>query len=166
MNAIRKIGAWFWNTKERMVLAVMVIILCYRVYQVLNPVIDDFKRTPKNPGKVLPEEVEPDEPPNPPRAVPTEDWSIIWKRPLWLWQPRVDRRDINSAIEQSVNLQLMDIKEVSDGVYRVKIRSNTIGWYDEGEKFESYELVSIDVDTDSCVIYAEEISRNIELTMD
>ena len=40
MNKIRKFGAWLWLNKERMILGVLVILLCYRVYAILMGEVD------------------------------------------------------------------------------------------------------------------------------
>ena len=37
MTKIRKLFAWIWRNKERIVLIIMVAILCQRIYQVMNP---------------------------------------------------------------------------------------------------------------------------------
>lgn len=166
MNAIRKIGAWLWNSKERMVLAVMVVVLCYRVYQVVNPPLDDENQPVFTPPSNDPKGIVPPPPPPPvPFAPPTENWSLIWRRSSWQWQPRTDRRDQNAEAELSINLELLDIMELPNGRVRAQIKSvaGSGKWYDEGDPFESYTLISIDPDTNSCVIFAEVISRNIEL---
>ena len=37
MEIIRKIGDWAWANKERLVLAILVVFLVYRIYAVMNP---------------------------------------------------------------------------------------------------------------------------------
>ena len=38
LSKLRKVGVWFWNQKEKMVLVALLIFLCFRVYVVLiNP---------------------------------------------------------------------------------------------------------------------------------
>lgn len=37
MEYMRKIGQWLWVNKERVVLAILVVILAYRVYLIANP---------------------------------------------------------------------------------------------------------------------------------
>jgi len=37
VDILRKIGDWAWVNKERLVLAILVVFLVYRIYAVLNP---------------------------------------------------------------------------------------------------------------------------------
>ncbi len=36
LTILQKTGAWIWNQKEKMVLLILVGVLCFRVYQVVN----------------------------------------------------------------------------------------------------------------------------------
>lgn len=146
-----------------MVLAVMVIFLSVRVYQVLNPEEGTQGRSFNLPGP----DPDPENLPGPPPAVPgaplTEDWSPIWRRSIFHWPRQRATSSTRGGGVSEIDLQLLRIQEVTDGVFRAQIRTTTTKWYSEGEAFEAFELISIDPDTECCVVFAEEIGRNVEI---
>ena len=82
MNKIRKFGAWLWLNKERMILGVLVILLCYRVYAILMGEVDlgdDNVITPTASGPVGSPLIPPSTPRVPPGGAVV---SLVNKNPL------------------------------------------------------------------------------------
>lgn len=70
MSKLRKIVAWIWRNKERMLFGVLVLLLCYCVWKVVNPDPPPSLEVDTRPPRAeLPEEWE-DGPPAPPAATP------------------------------------------------------------------------------------------------
>ena len=167
MNKLRKIAGWFWIGKERMVLAVMVVVLCFRVYQVLYPPPPETGGANfQPPGNSLPLDVKtPGIPPRIPPNMEPENYTLLWMRSPFTWvEPGTRRRTPDGSI-QEVDLELLNLQQVSDGSWRVQIRSaaNTKKWYAEGARFESYQLLAIDPDTECVTVFAEEVQRRAEI---
>lgn len=163
MAFLRKIGERLWNIKERLVLAAMVIILCYRVYIVANPQPFDSANIPRQPNKTA-DGVGPEPPPPPPDALIVQDWRPLWRNSLMKWDTRGGGPG-DSEDEASANLSLERIMILPNGRKRAQIRSRggSARWYDEGDSFESFRLQSIDADTECCVLFSEADNRPIEI---
>lgn len=169
MNRIRKIGNWIWLNKERMVLAVMVGFLIFRVYQVVYPdtPVEGNDLVPY-PSKELGDDVDrPGVPPSLPPAPRMDDWSRLWRlNPMNYRQPRLRG---GGGPEQSADLEisLLRIAEQSPGRYRAQIRTpSRDGWYEVGRAFESYELLDIDADAGTVTVFSEELQRPVVLELE
>lgn len=168
MNRLRKIARWLWLSKERMVLAVMVGFLCYRVYQVMYPETTgegNEGQIWRLASKDLPEDMErPGTPPLPPPNPLRVDWSRLWKSPMFRWDPRGVKAPGGLA---EVELSVIKIMDTGVGGYRVQIETEkSKKWYAEGASFESYELISIDPDGGCCDIFAENIQKLVEVCIE
>jgi len=165
VNKFRKIARWFWLSKERMVLGVMVIVLCFRVYQVLYPPPDIAGDIFLPPGNSLPLDVKtPGTPPRIPPNIEPENYTLLWMRNPFIWVEPGKRRLLTDGSIQEVDLELLRLQAVGDG-WTVQIRSaaNTKKWYREGDRFESYQLLSIDPDAECVTVFAEEVQRRTEI---
>ncbi len=171
MDKIQKIGTWIWDNKERMVLVVMVLVLGYRVYEILSPPPPpDWPRL-QPPRRQLPEEPEyreelglPSEPPaRPPMDVPGTYATFHSRNPFW-YHSRDARPESGEQVRaEDLNIQLLDIQDVG-GNPRARLRSaRTTAWYSTGEQFEEFEVLEINVDTDTVVVYSERYARPFTL---
>src|SRR5262245_24144723 len=107
-----------------MVLGVMVCILVYRVYTVLNPPPPPAGPILGRPGTDPPTDIP--VPPLPPRDPETDDWSRLWRfSPFIYIPPRAgsNANNPNDNVDSTVQLTLEQIKPVGDGTYRAKIRT-------------------------------------------
>jgi hypothetical protein len=149
-----------------MVLAVMVCILIFRVYTVLNPSIEgpgDQMLGPPNPTP--PDDLIVPIPPAPPRGSEVEDWSRLWRFSLFNYrQPRAGSRP-GSEDDRGSELQitLEQIRDAGDGTYRAKIRTaSRSSWYQANESFEQFTLMSIDPEKQCVTIFSEQEAKNLE----
>jgi len=167
-DKIRKIVSWIWYNKERMVLVVMVGFLMYRVWQVFYPPPMPEEAFLRPPMQSLPEEPGPGiEPPRPPIAPPMRipgDYATIHQRnPFWYYGRQTAGAGRGDAAD--VQIQLLRIRVVNNQ-NRVQLRTaTTTGWYNEGERFEEFELVSVDPENNTATVYAERLGRRITLTV-
>lgn len=146
-------------------LAIMVIILCYRVYQVVHPPpATDGGDSFRFPGDMLPADVEtPGMPPPVPGPPDSENWTTLWRANPFIYVKPGRGRTVKPG-EPDVDLKLLNIQQSADGSYIAWIRSpGRKGWYKEGEAFESYELMTIDADVECVWVFAEEVGRNVEI---
>lgn len=151
-----------------MVLAIMVIFLCFRVYQIIQPPPPDESRTFQPPRSALADDEDtPGTPPRTPESPPPEDWRGLWTRPPFLYVRPGETRGGPDTGGDDIDLQLLNIQEVADGSYKVQIRSaSRSGWYSEGDAFEAYELLSIDPDTECCIVFSEEYGRRVPICIE
>ena len=163
---IRKLTSWVWNVKERLILAIMVAVLCQRVYDVMNPKgLGEADPIPHMPFRDESNVDIPKNPPQIPQDLLPESWTLLHKRPPTLFvQPRRPTDPTNPGGPDTSNLELRDIKKSGDG-YRVQIFTGQgrPRWYEEGDRFESYEIVFIDPDEETVQVYSEETNRPLTL---
>jgi hypothetical protein len=168
VTQLRKIGTWIWLNKERMFLAALVVVLCYRVYLVVYPPAPeaDVRITmPRNPQNVAPEELSEITPGTPPAAPPPfirETWRSLYVRNPFTYYAAEGGGETAGAEE--LNISLLDIQILPNGKERARIRtSSTVKWYTEGEKFEQFELLEIDPDAQTAVVYSEQLAKRLDL---
>jgi hypothetical protein len=164
VNRLRKIAKWLWLGKERMVLAVMVGFLCYRVYQVVFPREDGthietppIAKTTPPPPEFLPG----DPPPPPPRRTP-EIWASLYTRNMFVY--RSSGGGTQGTDDQGSELRLLRI--VPGNPPRAQIQSGpNRKFYLAGDQFESYQVLEINVEEGTVIVYAENRRRRETLTV-
>ena len=156
-----------------MVLVIMVGILCYRVYQILDP--PPPPPPPPNhsfPSDVVPEDRSlwdaPPECPAPPAGPQLVDYTSLYRRnPFWVYaaDSRARKDDEAGDATDDIGISLVRIRKMPDGTSRAEIQTKgrNRGWYREGEEFESFQLLSIDATAQTCEVYAEELGKRIIL---
>jgi hypothetical protein len=161
MDKLRKAWQWVWRNKERMVLAVLLIILAYQVYQVAKNPDELFDTTPPPPVASAEEEVP--EPPRPPVMSPPGDYSALYVRnPFWVYSNLGESQDSQQA-SRDLGIALLNIQKSPGGGNSALIRTLGTKWYKEGEKFESYQLRRIDPEKREAVVYSEKLGKEITL---
>ncbi len=149
-----------------MVLAIMVIFLCFRVYQVVQPPPPPTgSKVFQPPRNELPPDVEtPGTPPRMPGNPSPGNWADLWLNNPFFYASAGGSAGPAGNLDQVLDLEVLNFQETSDGNWRVRIRSaSRRGWYSEGDAFEAYELLSIDPDTECIVVFAEELARRQEI---
>ena len=171
MDKLRKIGTMIWNYKELMVLVVMVLVLAYRVYGVLTPPPPaDWPRL-MPPKQNLPEDQEERQiiglPGNPP-ARPLMDMPAVYvdfyeRNPFWYHSGQTREESSTEVTAEDLNIQLLSIQNVA-GNPKAQLKStSTTKWYSAGEQFEEFELLEIDTDTQTVVVFSERYDRPFTL---
>lgn len=166
MNLLRKIGQWCWDKKERMILVIMLVVLGYRIYTVINVAETDIAEVFVDPKAIAP--VEP-YPPAPRATIVTENVvlsPLVGRSIFKIDNPgrRDDGGDMVNAEDQK--LEVLRIIEKADGKHKAMITTggkNTL--VDIGESFESYQLVSVDIENQSCEIYSENSNSYIQVSV-
>ena len=162
MEKVRKILEWVWYNKERMVLAVMVAILCWHVYKVVYP--------PKEEPQVehrLPSGAVPDRPLSdvlPPPARQSTSWDLVYTpNPFWYLSAQKETGKTSEG-PTDAGISLLRIRKVGGDKYKAQLRTaNTTRWYEQGEAFESFELLRIDPEAGTCEVRSERLGRVIKL---
>ncbi len=172
MDRIRKTLEWLWRNKERMVLGVVVAVLCSRVYEVLNPEPPPPPPVISFPKPQIPDdsaELEglglPEKPPPPPPPLIPEVWRPLWQRnPFW-YNATIGEADKGEDVEDGdPGISVLRIMSLADGRVRAQLQTRSSKkWYDEGEPFEKYELISIDAENEQCEVYSEEHGRSFTI---
>lgn len=165
MEKIRYFGNWVWLNKERMVLVVMIVVLCYQVWKVASPSKDNNligARHP-NPSSNAVDMVE--QIPEPPKMPPIErPVSLYRKNPFWYYGSQ--RSSGQGTTETEIRLRLVNIQGSGDSA-RVKLDDGSAEhWYSIGEPFQSYEVISVDAAEGTCVVYSEEYSKQLTLKLE
>ena len=156
-----------------MVLALVVVVLCSRVYEVLNPEDPPPMPTYSFPQRMPPTDLAelrqlgfpgPPPPPPPPRRL--KPWTSLRKRnPFW-YNPTSggDEDQKLAGFFRDPGVYLLNITPGKDGVPRAQLQTRSSRkWYDEGEQFEKFELISIDPENEECVIYSEEFKERVTI---
>jgi len=169
VDKLRKIGRWVWHNKERMILAVMVVFLCYRVYIVINPPQEVESINPQPPiervEQIPPEVMPPPVTMRPPVEVPGNYTSLYRRNMFWVHSTLEQGEDNGEVTVEDLELNLVDIKEAG-GRWRARMRTSTAEeWYDEGEQFEEFELIEIRQDEGCVEVYAERYGRRFTLCL-
>ena len=150
-------------------LAVLVVILCFRIYRMLNPILDETAEAvpPSRAGNQLPMDAE-----RPPLPLPLEieyevdDWSSLSRRNPFFWSNVTGAGEVSDdGVPQ--DLKVVRILEIRDGVYRARIRTqSSTKWYNEGDEFEIYTLQRIDAETNCCTFRASNQRRSFEVCVE
>lgn len=168
VDKLRKVLGWIWHNKERMVLVVMVVILCYRVYEVMNPPPEEGPANYPSPitdrARIPPEA----QPPVPPETVSIDvpgNYSNLYRQnPFWYHSGERTGAGEQAVTPEDLDIELLAIREVN-GRWRAQLRTQTTrDWYDEGEEFEEFVLEQINPEENSVVIYAARVAERLTLT--
>jgi len=164
VDKIRKLAEAIWYNKERIVLGVMVCILLWHVYTIFNP----------------PPEPEPQEfgvpsadniinvvkdiaaPPDPPKERPVAQWEGIYT-PNPFWALSAQSSITSRTTEAPADIRLIQIQEVRPGKWRARLKTNVMGWYDEGASFESFQLIKIYPEDNSVEVHSDRLGRVLTL---
>ncbi len=173
MDKIRKIVDWIWRSKERVVLVIVVLVLCARVMEVVKKPADrdPFIHRPPIPitDSKDPDVIEmlglPGDPSRPPGQSIPEVRRALWERNTFWYNAASGAGDANEGEDlRNPGIWLLQIQKLGDDKLRARLATNTIrDWYDEGESFLQYKLISIDAEQQQCVVYSEELRRRLTL---
>jgi len=162
VEKLKNIGVVLWANKERMVLAVMVLVFGWRVYVVLTPeqsLPSTNYRLPKADDGEIPKAAVP--PPPPLRqSVPLE--ASYTPNPFWALSSQQEIREREGAAD--ADIALLRIQKGRGGRVRAQIRTaGSTQWFDEGASFESFQLLQINAEEGTCLVRSERLGRNITL---
>ena len=172
MDKIRKTIEWLWRSKERMALAVMVVVLGVRVNQVLHPKEDVDPPVHRIPRTTVPDDPAereelgfPGPPPPPPPSLVPKVWKpLVGKNPFWYYaSPDRVGRGSEETGPGDADIELLLIVERPDGP-RAQFRAgNTKEWHNEGDQFQKFELIRIDPDAGECELYSAGLGKRITI---
>jgi hypothetical protein len=165
MEKLRKLFERLWYSKERIVLAVMVLLLCWNVYRVVYPAKMPEPPAHRPPSRDTGDETLPTVLGFEPRQ--TEDWAAVYTpNPLWYYSGlRSQTNDRNKQAGREAGIKLLAIQKVRD-TYRAQLQTETSRrWYDEGAAFESFVLLKIDPEAGTCEVRSEGQGRVLTLKM-
>lgn len=166
MDKLRKIGLLLWQNKERMVLVLLVAILAYRVYRVMTETyeIPDPPRLGAAPVK------EPGSEDTANAALPAPETSsenyqsLSERNPFWYYGTRTEGASAQDVTEED-DILLLDIQPRPGGRYAARIQTRGVKWYQEGEEFESYQVLKIDPEARTVEVYSGKSGTTLTLTM-
>ena len=166
MDKIRKLGAWLWLYKERILLGIVVGVLFWRVYTAINP--------PPKPAEtvyVLPTSLEDPEPgvlppvPDfaPKTLIPVDRKELAKRNPFWYYAD--DAGLTTDEGPDDIGLELRDIQSVPDSAPRARIKSKgRTRYYSAGDVIDGqYKLDSIDSENGTVTVSADEFKKPVTL---
>lgn len=173
MDKIKKIARWLAGNIARVIFAVMVVFLCWRVYKVIQP--PEEVATPNHtlPRTALPEDPDelkalgfPGAPPEVPPAFRSENWNALsGSNPFWYYGTKATE-DPSAQKAENVQIFLTRISKGKGGVLQAQLRTQSLTkWYSEGESFESFQLLRINPEQKTCEVYSEGLRKTITLTI-
>ncbi|MDX9972423.1 MAG: hypothetical protein RBU21_05455 [FCB group bacterium] len=164
MDKLRKLGLILWQNKERMVLVILVAVLAYRVYKVMT---ETFEPPELSEGATVAATDSEAAGSNP---IPTDEGSsenyrtLSERNPFWYYGARTEGT-ATEGINEEDDIALLDIQRSPGGQYAAQIQTTGTKWYQEGEPFESYQLLKIDPENRSVEVYSGKSGTTLTLTM-
>jgi len=163
VDKIRKLVESLWYNKERIVFGVMVCILLWHVYGIFNPPPDeaplvlhepndDIKEVLKNIAAVPP----------PPDVRPLVPWEGIYT-PNPFWALSGQSSILSRERGDDADISLIQIQQGIGGRWRAQLRTNVTDWYDEGESFESYQLLKIHPENNTVEVRSDRLGKVLTL---
>lgn len=151
-----------------MILAVMVGFLINQVYRVIRPPDDTAGQSgppPRPPSPTLSADaVVPGIPPPAPPNPLAQDYSSLIRKNPFLYIPAGSAQNDTDKDDEELELTLLRIVDPGNGKYRAQIKSPaSTRWYEEGEKFESFEVTKINFEEECCQVYSTSQSRSVEI---
>lgn len=167
MDNLRKFGIVCWDSKERLVLAIVVLVLCFRVSLLINPsrTVDVVKYVSPRQGG----EIELDEPPRQPLPPDPLPVTPMLRSPIFDYQrPSARNTGTDSNLsEEDDKVKLLRFMGDGRGGYKAHISTGGARkLLAEGDAFESYTVTNIDYDTKCVTIYSEKSNKQFELCLD
>jgi len=167
-SKLRKAGLWAWHQKEKMVLAALLIVLCFRVYVVLiNPsaAVDEAKTPapdtktattstgttpPGTMGTAPPKPAAPagggltadnvqDPPPRPAMERADDYRPLVRQNPFTIWSAILDNSGTKDSEGDSIDVTLNNIVKWSDGAYRAELTTKVAGKPKRYKEGEAFE---------------------------
>jgi len=166
VDKVRKAGQWLWDNKERMVLAIMVAFLGYRVYIVLNPAEIQVSAPPRPPSATVPEA---EQPPLPDTTVsrdrPEEVAALVRGNPFTLASGVVESGATKR--QEDPGIRLLKIVPWRDGGYRAQVitKGNKLQYVGEGEQFENFQVMRIDPEDKLIEVFSNALDRTVTLRL-
>jgi hypothetical protein len=159
MDQLIKLRAWLWLNKEKLLLGVLVLVLCFRVYKVVYPPEVKLPDPPVPPSPTWSGDVPPGAPPVMP-ALPERipSTGLVKNNPFTVYGVDYGKKE-----EQRPELYFLGLKEWADGTWRAQITTNPRfrpKLYKEGEEFESFRLERIDVEAEEITVYSQADARS------
>lgn len=163
-SQLRKAGIWLWNQKEKMILVALILVLCYRVWGVMNPAELTFEE----PGAAIakPRPIPKDPPPPVPVLPRSPDFKgLVRTNPFTIHSALPGTRE-GEAREDRPNLTVIRIVPWAGGDYRAEIVTQGARpkRYKEGEQFETYRLIDIDEVNNQVTIFSNAHNKNFVIT--
>lgn len=161
MDKLQKFFKGIWRYKERIVLAILVCVLAYRVYELFGP--------GEQPEQVQAVTIPPEPPeiaPNAPAPDPPGQYGTLVRRSPFSYYSDA-KVDTSGPSAEELGLKLLRVKEVG-GKWRAQVTTPAITrgkWYDEGESFEEFVLESIDPEAGTADVYVERLAKTITLRL-
>ena len=148
--------------KEKILLGVLVLVLCFRVYKVVYPPEVEPYEIPAPPAGEIRDltKIGLGEPPPMPalmeRIPPT---ALVKSNPFTVYGSTVGSADP----DRRPQLWFVGLRPWGEGEWRAEITTNPNARpkrYREGEEFESYRLERIDVENEEITVYSQEYGRS------
>jgi len=164
MDKVRKIAERLWYSKERIVFVIMLGVLCWHVYRVVYPTPLEGLAEHRAPERVQETAGAAELASLPLRQ--SADWAGIYTpNPFWYFSGLTAGESGPKKEAVDAGIKLIRIKKVKDK-YRAQLQTEgSTQWYDEGESFESFDLLKIDADAGTCQIKSERLGKVITLSL-
>jgi hypothetical protein len=145
-----------------MVLAIMFVALCYQVFKVWNPEPPPPPPVHRTATTDVEGAVEIPEPPPVGRPWEGEDTNELRKNPFTRMTGSVTTSEGSDE-----KIQLLKIIVWSDGSLRAELKTpQEKGYFQEGEAFSTYEVLSIDKEAGTVEVFSAETNKRLTLSVE
>lgn len=156
---------WIWLFKELLILVILVGVLCYRVYGVVNPPPPKNVEKPRPPSDELAPANDPPAPEPPPPPDIAQGYAEIYSRNPFRYEAVGASGSSGSGV-QDPGIVLRDIKELN-GVWTARLRVKSTGtddWHPVDDAFQGYRVTDIDSASGTVTVYVEEFKKSFTLS--
>jgi len=165
VDRLRKVGLVLWLNKERLVLFVMVCVLVFQVYKVIFPDEKPMGAAPQLPRPHDPDVIPiPMPSPRPAPSLPGDYASLSRRNPFWYFSG-AGRDNRGGQDQEGFEISLVDIQRTGDRLRARLSTASTTKWYNEGESFEQFQLISVDIENKQVTVYIERLGQTRVLSL-
>jgi len=163
MDKIRKLAERVWYNKERIVFVIMLGVLCWHVYRVRYPAELPAEIAHNAPGRAQETDAVAQAAGLPPRQM--ANWTGVYTpNPFWYFSGLTAAANQPKEVVDA-GIKLLQIRQVRDK-YRAQLQTeSSTKWCNEGDPFESFEILKIDPDAGTCQVRSERLGRVITLSL-
>lgn len=163
MDKIRKLAERVWYNKERIVFVIMLGVLCWHVYRVRYPAELPAEKAHNAPGRAQETDAVAQAAALPPRQM--ANWTGVYTpNPFWYFSGLTAAANQPKEVVDA-GIKLLQIRQVRDK-YRAQLQTeSSTKWCNEGDPFESFEVLKTDPDAGTCQVRSERLGRVITLSL-
>ena len=163
-DIVYKIFKKLANNKEKIVLLIMLFVVAYYLFLMFQPVEPGDNSAIQGP-KIIAGVPDVPAPSVGPMIDISENYNALIKQNFF-WVHSEKKGQVAETRSRDIGIKFLDIQETA-GKYRVQLKTtSTTAWYVEGAKFEDFEILEINPETNTIVVYTTIGTRQVTIPLE